>query len=102
MWHLLKLDCNFGDSLLQPFAGANVERHAGPAPVVKVQLECGKGLSVGVRIYTWLFTIADDCLSQHKAWSVLSSDGNLVHTILGNRSDRLHCFDLLVANAVCV
>ena len=40
----LELDRDLGDALRQALAGAQVERHAGPAPVVDEQLERHEGL----------------------------------------------------------
>ena len=46
--HALELDRDLGDALRQPLAGAQVERHAGPAPVVDLQARRDEGLGVGV------------------------------------------------------
>ena len=46
----LELQGHLGDPLGQPLAGADVDRHAGPAPVVDLELHghVGLGLAVGV------------------------------------------------------
>ena len=58
MRHSAKLDRNFRGLLRKPLPGAEVERHALPAPVVEEQPERDKRLSLGIRRHTVFFAVA--------------------------------------------
>ena len=67
----LELDGDLGDAPRQPLAGAQVERHALPAPVVDEQLERRVGLGVGVRRDPLLAAVGRHVLPVHPALDVL-------------------------------
>src|SRR5207253_8316108 len=54
----LQVDRNFGRRDRQPFAGADIEWHACPAPIVDVQSQRSEGLDLGVRRHTLLIAVA--------------------------------------------
>jgi len=43
------LNDDFSGALSEALAGAEIEGHAGPAPVVDLQPECNEGFRVGIR-----------------------------------------------------
>ena len=56
--HALELDRDLGDALRQPLARAQVERRAGPAPVVDAQARGDVGLGLGVGRDALLLAVA--------------------------------------------
>ena len=60
---LLELDADLGGALLHALAGAEIERHAGPAPVFDFEAKRGVGFSAGLGIDAFLVAIADDVLA---------------------------------------
>ena len=52
-------------ALGQPLAGAQVERHAGPAPVVDVALEGDERLGLGLRLHALDVAVADVLAAHH-------------------------------------
>ena len=64
---LLEQDRDLGDPARQPLAGAQVERHAGPAPVLDAQPDRHVRLGGGVRRDVLLLEVADGALAGHPA-----------------------------------
>ena len=83
-----KLDENFGAGYRQPFSGADVERHALPAPGIDFEPEGREGFDLRVRRYALFVPVAAE-LAAH---DVLLVEGR----------NRLQNFDLLVANGFAV
>src|SRR6202042_385141 len=57
---VFEVNANLGDLARQPFAGANKERHARPAPVVHIKLDGDIRLGGGAALYARLLAIAGD------------------------------------------
>ena len=72
---LLELDADLGGALAHALAGAEVEGHAGPAPVFDFEAEGGEGLGAGLGIDALFLAIADDVLAVDDAGAVLAADG---------------------------
>ncbi|MNM47696.1 hypothetical protein D3C81_586680 [compost metagenome] len=96
----LEVDDDLRQFLRHALAGAQVERHAGPAPVADVgtQGDKGFGVALGVGIgffqvprYRFAFAVAGDVLAAHH----LSGQA-----FRADRRQGLEHFDLLVADAV--
>src|SRR3954464_3671830 len=64
-WRSFKLHEDLGRGNRQFLAGPNVDRHAGPPPVVDRQLDRDEGLNGGVRTHTRDAAIADVLPSHH-------------------------------------
>ena len=71
--HIGKPHYNFGHAFGQAFAGAKVEGHALPSPIVDLCLDRDEGF--GVRAFAQLLVIARDRLASDCAGAVLASDG---------------------------
>src|SRR5215831_2431549 len=81
---LVEADRDLGLALLQVLAGAQVERHARPAPVVDVQLPRHIGLDTRIGRDIGLFAIAAGGLAQNAAGAVLAAH----HIALDERGRR--------------
>src|SRR6185437_15018547 len=68
---LFERNGNLRDTRLQPLACPNVERNAGPAPILNVQLHAREGLGSRLRIDAILFSVADDRLAVDDAGTIL-------------------------------
>src|SRR5215831_8541847 len=94
----MKLNHDFGAAFCEPFASADVKRHAGPAPVINQQ-SCGYE-SFGFRswIDPGLFPIAGNRLISDSSRGVLSADNRLRHHFEVERTDGLENFQLFIAH----
>ena len=70
---LLELHRDLGDALRQPLAGAQEERHAGPAPVVDRELQRDVGLGDRLRVDAFLLAVAVHHLAVALADAVLAA-----------------------------
>jgi len=91
---------DLGDLARQALAGAQVERHACPAPVVDLEAQRGVGLGMRVRRHALLLEIADDGLAAAVAGGVLGANAHLGQLVGCRRADRVEHLDLLVAHRV--
>ena len=80
-----------------PLAGAQIERHAGPAPVAHLRLDRGESLGTGRRIVG--FGGVGRCRrAVHQARGVLACDRAAADIVGGERRERLQHLQLLVAD----
>src|SRR3546814_5263898 len=87
--HRLELDQHFGLALRHPLAGAQVEGHALPAPIVDERLQSDEGF--GVRRIAEFVGIAGDRLSPHCAAGILTLDAMRLDVLCADRkSTRLN------------
>src|SRR3546814_18537742 len=89
MRHRLELDEDFGLPRGQALAGAQVEGHALPAPIVDMRLHRDEGL--GARGTAEFVGIAADDLAVDRTGIVLARNGQVRHLFgfhLAQRSDR--------------
>ena len=93
---LLELDADLGGLLLEALARAQIDRHAGPAPVFDLQTESGVSLSAGVGIDPLLLAITDHALAVDHARAILAAHG--VEDRDGGH--RLPDFELFLAHAL--
>ncbi len=97
----LELDGDLGVARGQPLAGAQVEGHIGPAPVVDHQLERGVRLGGGVAGHVRFRAIPRDLLAiRHHPVAILSPHRQVEHLIGLDRLDRAQDLALLVAHRV--
>src|ERR1700694_813096 len=100
MLHALELGGDFGAGLGQAFAGANVERHICPAPVLNEQLQRYVGFRRRVGRNAFFLFIAWSRLSVNYAGGVLRARDVGCNLLWSERWDGAHNFDLLVANGI--
>src|SRR5215211_7954105 len=74
MWRPLELEEHLGHPRRQALARADIERDAGPAPVVDVQPQCRIRLGTAERINAGLLPVAGQELPSSPAAAVLTSD----------------------------
>ncbi len=98
----LELDRNFGGALGQGFAGAQVEWHIRPAPIIDEQFHRDEGLSAGIGRHHGLGAIRRYLGALHQALAVLASDGAGQHLFVRHGRQSFQNFGLLVANYVSV
>ena len=80
----------------EPLAGAEIDRHAGPAPVVHLETQGHVGLCLGVRRNLVLLEVPDGILPLRHARRVLGPH----HGVWPRRLDRVQHLHLLVADLV--
>ncbi|MCW0416748.1 hypothetical protein NB689_002502 [Xanthomonas sacchari] len=88
----LEADRDLGGALAQTLAGAQIERHAGPAPGVHLQLHRHIGLGVGIRRHRVFLAVARHGVATDRTGRVLAAD----HV---GRTQRPHRLDHLGAPA---
>ena len=89
---------DFGASLGEPFAAAEIEGDSGPAPVVDVEAEGYIGLDIRLGGDVFFLAVADDILSVDVAGSILASDDAAFEVLRGKGADRLEDFHFFVAD----
>mmetsp|Transcript_20975 Transcript_20975/g.80885 ORF Transcript_20975/g.80885 Transcript_20975/m.80885 type:complete len:425 (-) Transcript_20975:404-1678(-) len=86
----------------QPLAGAQVEGHAGPAPVLHLGAQCDEGLAAAVLGHLHLFEVARHRLAAAHARAVLAAH-DIARDALGREGlERAQHLELLVADGVGV
>ena len=96
----LKLQDHLGHARWQALAGADVERDAGPAPVVDVQPQRREGLGAGERINAGLLPVPRHELLPGPAAAVLAPDRDPGDVLRGGQADGLQQLDLLVPHGL--
>jgi hypothetical protein len=97
-----KLDDDFRGAPGEALAGAEIEGHAGPAPVIDLELEGDERFRVRFGSDVGLAAIADGRLAAGSAGTVLAADRTGQHIFWVERLDRVENFRLLVADFVGV
>src|SRR5260370_42594354 len=69
-----KLYRNLGRACRQALASAQIERHAGPSPIVDGELERQISFSPGIRRNVWLVPVSRNLLSAHAPTARLATD----------------------------
>src|SRR5258708_10062615 len=64
---------NLGCACRQALASAHIERHAGPPPIVDVELESHISLSSGIQCNVRLVPVSRNFLSEHDPAAILAS-----------------------------
>ena len=91
----LEDDGHLGDASAEPLAGAQVERHARPAPGVDLELDRGVRLGGRGRADAVLLEVADDRLAALPAGGVLAAGGGQVEAVGGaRRTTSTFCFSI--------
>src|SRR6185437_447663 len=98
MWWSLERDPDLCHPLRQALTGADVERDAGPAPVVDQQPERDEGLGQRTGRDVVLLAVAHHLLAEHPALRVLAANGRRRHLAVRDRPDRAQHLDLLIAD----
>ena len=93
-----ELDPHFARALRQAFAGAQIKRHAGPAPVVNEQFQCDVGFHVGIRFHFRFLPVARHRLAVHRAGEILAAHDLFRHVFGTQRADGFEQFHLFVAD----
>ncbi|CAM4025963.1 hypothetical protein NOMA109596_19095 [Nocardioides marinus] len=96
---LLEHHDDLADAAVHPLAGAQVERHARPAPVLHLGLEGHEGLGVGA-VRAEVVGVRRGALTLDQAGDVLPADGVAVDVGGGERLERLQDLELLVADVL--
>ena len=97
-----ELNHDFGGALGEALAGAEIERNAGPAPVVDLELEGDEGVGVGLGIDVGFLAIAGELLAVYFAGAVLAANGVREDFLRREGLNRVQNFGLLVADFVGV
>ncbi len=100
--HRLELDDDLRVLARQALAGAQVEGHAGPAPVVDLHLQGDEGLGVAVVIDVLLEVVGRHFLAADLAGAVLAAHGLVLHIEPGDGLERFEDLHLLVAHRLGV
>lgn len=74
----VEADGDIGDALGHALAGADVERHAGPAPVLNLKGDGGVGVGHGLRVDAFFLAEAGEIFAADAGRAVLAGDGVLV------------------------
>ena len=93
-----ELNPHFAGAHRQIFSGAQIKRHAAPAPVVNEELDRDVGFDVGIRFHLGLLPVAGARLAVHDAGEILSA-----HDLFGDiggreRADGFEQLHLFVAD----
>jgi hypothetical protein len=96
----LELDGDLRNARGRPFAGPDVERDPGPAPVVEDELDGRVRRGLGVRRDVLLLPVARNRLPFDDSRSVLAAHRPVVRRLFRERPDRLQDLDLLGAHRV--
>ena len=78
-FRIFEVDHHFGAFCRQTFPGTQVERHAGPAPVVDIHADRHKRFGVAGLVRALFFQIARDFFPLGKTCGVLAAHGFLTH-----------------------
>src|SRR6185295_19452104 len=92
-----ELYCDFAGAMRKRFPGAQIEGHAGPAPIFHEAFERDKGFRRGIRMGPLLTTIAWDGNATGRALTVLGTDGDVLDILIGNGPEAAEDFHLCVA-----
>ena len=95
---LTKLHRNFRGSGGKVLAGAQIERHTGPAPIIDAELERDIGFRCRIRRDVGLAPVIANVFAEHNTCPVLATHGIL-------RRDRMNCLEqlrLLAAHGIRV
>ncbi len=98
--HVMKTHHDLRQPLRHALAGAQVERHAGPAPVGDLGLDGDEGLGATVLRNTVLGQVALHRLPGDGALQILAAHGLLGHLLQRDRLERLEDLQLLVTDGV--
>lgn len=93
-----ELDDNLGAAAGEAFAGADIERCAGPAEIVDAELHGDEGLGAGVLRDVELFAVAGDFFTVDGARAILAEDDVVAQGICCERCDRLDDLELFLAD----
>ena len=99
---LLETDCHHGARLCHALAGAQIERHVAPSPVVDVQAQRRIGLRHAVGGDAGFLEVSGHAHAIDVAARVLCPVCLRIHRRRVDRADRFEHLDLLVAQFVCV
>ena len=102
MRHRTEVDDDVRVARGQPLAGAQVERHACPAPVLHLGAQRDEGLAAAVGRHLDLVEVADDRLPLDVAGLVLAAHDVAPDRLGGERLQALEHLQLLVADRVGV
>ena len=94
------MDGDIGHAFRQALAGADVERHIGPAPVVDENLQRGVGVDVRIGIDVHFLAIRDRLLAEDRAIGVLAANGGIGLVAARELAKRAQHFHLFVAHGV--
>src|ERR1700733_1823375 len=100
MSHSAKFDHNFRGLPIQTFSGAEVKRHALPAPIVDRKPQCDKCFSLGIRCHTLFFPVTRNFFSTFPSLSVLPTHNALMNVMPVNRPNGVKNIHFLIANFV--
>ena len=95
-----KINHHFRTFGRQAFTGTQVERHAGPAPVIDIDADSHKGLGIAGFVRPLFFEVARDFFTLGEAGGVLAADRFLTYVGAVDTAQRLQHFDFFVTNAV--
>lgn len=100
MRHAAELDDNFRSLPGKPLPGAEVERHALPAPVVEEQPERDKCLGLRIRRHPVFFAVTRNSFASEPTLALLPTDDALMDGVSVNRTDGVGHIHFLVANLI--
>ena len=98
----LELHGDLARPLGQALAGAQIEGHARPPPVVHGELERGVRLRDRLRRDAPLLAVARDAPAADEAGAILGADGEAIDVVGRDGPDRAHDLALLVAHGIGV
>ena len=86
----------------QPFTGTQVERHAGPAPVLHLGAQCDKSFAGAVRRYLGFIKVAADWLSVDRAGPVLAAHHIACNAFGGEGFQRAQHLEFFITDRIGV
>ncbi len=99
-FRVFEVDHHFRTLGRQTLAGAQVERHARPAPVVDIDADRNESFRIAGFVGALFFQVARHFFALHKAGSVLAAHGFFAHVGMVDAAQRTQHFDFFIANAV--
>ena len=96
--HVVEVDRDFARALGHPLAGAQVERHAGPSPVVDPASQRDKSFDLRVRRDVLLVAIGLDRHAADQPLAVLAAHDPFLDVLVAQRAQRAQHVELRVAH----
>ncbi|MCY1173104.1 hypothetical protein D9M73_132550 [compost metagenome] len=102
MRHWLELDDDLRSAPRHAFAGAQIERHARPAPVVDVRLDGNESFGIAVVVDVLFKVVGRHFLAADTPGTILATYRLVLHILAGDWLEGAQDFHLFVAYRFCL
>ena len=96
--HVVEVDRNLARALGHPLAGAQVERHSRPSPVVDPASQRDESLDLRIRRDVLLFAVRFDRHPADQSFAVLAAHDPFLEVIVAERTQRTQHVELRIAH----